>query len=158
MVKISGRDDAMEHYLETVDEDPDPYELMTWYFSAKADEKEGRPSSADQGQRDRYDTNRGSLREADERVWLRNALKTYVEQHGHAVENSELREAVEAIEQKIDDGAYDAVEDRFHTFAERYGPGEDDHLIDVVQDGLKSVARHDTEHEYTRSMWGEDED
>lgn len=158
MVKIGGRDDAMEHYLETVDEDPDPYELMRWYFNAKADEKEGRPSSADHGRRDVYDTNRSSMKEADERVWLRKALKTYVEDHGRAVDSSEVQEAVEAIEQKIADGAYNAVEDRFETFAERYSSGEDAHLIDVVQDGLESIARHDTEHEYTRSVTGRDED
>lgn len=159
MVKIGGRDDAMEHYLKTVDEDPDPYELMTWYFNAKADEKAGRPSSADQGRRDRYDTNRGSMKEADERVWLRKALKTYVEQHGHAVEDGDVQEAVEAIEQKIADGAYNAVEDRFQTFVQRYSDeGRDDNLADVVQDGLGDIARHDTEHEYTRSVWSEDED
>lgn len=159
MVKIGGRDDATEHYLKTVDEDSDPYELMTWYFNAKADEKEGRPSSADQGQRDRYDTNRGSMKEADERVWLRKALKTYVEEHGHAVDGREVQDAVKAIEQKIADGAYNAVEDRFQTFAEQYSDeGEDYHLIDVVQDGLESIAQHDTEHEYTRSVWGEDGD
>lgn len=149
MVKIGGHDDAMEHYLKTVDEDPDPYELMTWYFNAKAEKKEDLPAIGDEGRRDIHDTNRNTIKDADERVWLRKALKTYVEDHGHAVDDADLQEAVSAIEQKMDGGEYGAVEDRFQTFAQQYGPGEDDNLRTVVQAGLEGVAAHDTEHEYT---------